>query len=251
MPGFKALVLAGGRGKRLEGIASNRNKCMLKYNGQPLITYSLINAVKTGVEEIIIIVGYRAEDVINYLGNSFQDTRIRYVIQKEQKGLVDAINCSRETMENADFMTFLGDEILVSPRHQDMIKQFREDPELFVMCGVIEVSDRKEISKTYAIIQDNDSSIYRLIEKPRKPLNNIMGTGNCIFRNEIFDYISFTPINQTRGEKELVDMIQCSIDEGEKVKSFNIGKGYININTEEDLIASETLLKKLKEEENQ
>ncbi len=78
-----------------------------------------------------------------------------------------------------------------------------------------------------------------------------MGTGNCIFRNEIFDYISFTPINQTRGEKELVDMIQCSIDEGEKVKSFNIGKGYININTEEDLIASETLLKKLKEEENQ
>lgn len=217
---------------------------MLLFDSQPLISYSLSNAIRAGVKEIVIVVGYRAEDIINHFGNSFKNTKIRYVIQSEQKGLVDAIDCSREALDGSDFMTFLGDEILINPRHREMMTLFN-NPEIFVVCGVVKATNRQNISKTYAIIQDQNSFVYRLIEKPRNPLNDIMGTGNCIFRNDIFEFISHTPINQIRGEKELVDMIQCSIDEGNMVKSFNIGKGYININTEEDIASAEMMFKKL------
>jgi len=237
---LKALILAGGRGKRLENVTSNINKCMLPFKGNPLISYSLENAAKAKVSEIIIVVGYRAEDIINYFGNTCQDTRIKYVIQKEQKGIVHAIECARDTIDGSDFMTFLGDEILLEPRHKEMMELFySSDP--FAVCGVTETDNISDISKTYAIIQDQTSSVYRLIEKPRKPLNNIMGTGNCIFKNGIFDFIPYTPINHNRGEKELVDLIQCSIDEGHMVKSFNIGSGYININTEEDIAIAEKM----------
>jgi len=41
-----------------------------------------------------------------------------------------------------------------------------------------------------------------------------------------------------RKEKELADLIQCAIDDGRLVTSFNIGSGYININTEADITAS-------------
>lgn len=244
-----ALILAGGRGKRMEMVTSSINKCMLPFNGKPLISYSLENAARAGVSEMVIVVGYRAEDIINYFGNRYQNICVKYVIQREQKGIVHAIESARDTIDGADFMSFLGDEILVDPRHEEMMNLFCSSGS-FVICGVTRARNISDISKTYAIIQDQTSNIYRLIEKPRKPLNDIMGTGNCIFKNGIFDYIPYTPVSHNRGEKELVDMIQCAIDEGEPVKSFNIGSGYININTEEDIAAAEKLSQQLLEMED-
>ena len=71
-------------------------------------------------------------------------------------------------------------------------------------------------------------------------MNNIMGTGNCIFNSEIFSYINQTPINQKRGEKELPDLIQCAIDEGNIVKSFKICDHYVNINAPEEIKKAES-----------
>jgi dTDP-glucose pyrophosphorylase len=69
----------------------------------------------------------------------------------------------------------------------------------------------------------------------------MQGPGNCVFRNEILSYIKQTPINQQRGEKELPDLIQCAIDEGNIVKSFVICERYTNINSEDDLQEAELL----------
>ncbi len=90
------------------------------------------------------------------------------------------------------------------------------------------------------IEDDRDRRIYRLIEKPRNPPNDVRGTGNCIFRSEIFNYVEHTPINQSRNEKELPDLIQCAIDDGHLVKAFDIGEGYVNINTPADITIAET-----------
>ena len=116
-----------------------------------------------------------------------------------------------------------------------MVQRFHEN-NLFGICGVVHVDDLVRISKTYALIGDDRTSrIYRLIEKPRVPINNIMGTGNCILRSGIFDYLERTPINVERQERELPDLIQCAIDEGNRVEYFDIGDGYININTPGDI----------------
>src|SRR3990170_2940342 len=111
---MKALILAGGRGKRLDDLSIQNNKCMTKINGRPAIEYNLDNAVDSGVDEIIIVVGYRAEDIINYLGNKYKNKRLSYVIQWEQRGLVHAIECSKEALAGDDFMLLLGDEIMVN-----------------------------------------------------------------------------------------------------------------------------------------
>jgi dTDP-glucose pyrophosphorylase len=66
-----------------------------------------------------------------------------------------------------------------------------------------------------------------------------MGTGNCIFRADIYGYIDRTPTNVERGEKELPDLIQCAVDEGKIVKYMNIGDTYININTPDDICIAE------------
>ena len=232
---LKALILAGGRGNRVRDYTQKENKCMLEFQGKRLIEYSLENAVKLNVNEIIIVVGYMAERIINAYGNSFKGTPIRYIIQWEQKGLVHAIECSRNNIDNSDFFLFLGDEFLVNPDHTSMFKMFSSE-EVFAVCGVVKTNDPALISKTYAILFDREShQIIRFIEKPRNPINNLMGTGNCIFKNEILNYIEHTPVNQVRQEKELPDLIQCAVDDGRKVFFHNLTETYVNVNTPEDL----------------
>jgi NDP-sugar pyrophosphorylase family protein len=239
---MKAIILAAGRGKRLKEATAPVNKCMLKFNERHLIEYSLESASLSNVDEIIIVVGYRAEDIINTFGITYKGTRIRYVFQEEQTGLVDAIEECRQALGGADFILHLADELLINPRPVEMIRRF-QDRDLFVVCGATRVVDRALIKRTYSVIYNPDNNeIYRLIEKPRNPFNDIMGTGNCVFRNGILDFIQFTPIHYVRKEKELPDLIQCAIDDGMEVQLFFIATQYININTPEDIELAEQLL---------
>jgi dTDP-glucose pyrophosphorylase len=239
---MKALILAGGRGKRLDELSVRNNKCMTIINGRPAIEYNLDNAVSAGVDEIVIVVGYRAEDTINYLGNAYKNKRLTYVIQWEQRGLVHAIECAKEALGGDDFMLLLGDEIMVNPRHREMMEEFRKG-EVFALCGILWVENKDLIRRTYTLIQGEDSRIHRLIEKPKSPLNNYQGTGDCVFKNALLNFIEVTPIHHERNEKELPDLIQCAIDEGHVVKSFNICDKYTNINTKEDIAMAEKFFK--------
>ena len=235
---MKALILAGGRGKRLDTFSKDVNKCMIKILGKHVLEFNLDSAVNTSIDEIIIVVGYRAEEIINRYGIEYRGKRIRYVIQWEQQGLVHAIECARQALNGDDFMLMLGDEILINPRHQEMIDYFYGE-EATAICGILQVKDREFIKRTYTIIQGEDGRIFRLIEKPRHPLNSFMGTGDCVFKNEILDYIDFTPIHHERREKELPDLVQSLIDDGKIAKSFIICNKYTNINTEEDIQQAE------------
>jgi dTDP-glucose pyrophosphorylase len=203
--------------------------------GRHLIQFSLESAILSGVEEIVVVVGYRAESIINAFGISYRDIRIRYVLQRELKGLVDAMDQAREALEEQDFILLLGDEILRNPRPREMIACFQEQ-NLFALCGVAQVTDLQEIKKTYAVLHNPyDNRIYRLIEKPKTPTNSYMGTGNCVFSSGILDYIEATPTHPIRRERELPDLIQCAVDDGHPVKLFVIGTDYVNVNTADDM----------------
>jgi len=186
------------------------------------------------VEEIVLVVGHRAEEIINTYGTSFRGKKIRYVIQWEQKGLVHAIECSRGALGKDDFFLLLGDEVLINSRHVEMVKEFRRE-NLFGICGVMWQPDREKIRRTYTVITDERGRIFRLIEKPQKALNNYQGTGHCVFKNGILDYIERTPIHHERKEKELPDLVQCAIDDGHEVRIFLVCDKYTNVNSEEDL----------------
>ncbi len=229
---MKALILAGGRGSRINEFAAGSNKCTIPLNGKPIIEYNLDAIKDLDISEIIIVVGYKAEEIINRYGNNYKGKRIQYVIQWEQKGLVHAIENSKEFLTE-DFLLLLGDELIYKPDHTGMMNRFRES-DVFAVCGVVPVSNMEKISKTYSLFQDDKNTIYRLVEKPKKPFNNLMGTGNCIFNKDIVSYIEKTPINYNRKEKELPDLIQCAIDEGRSIKSFEISTAYFNVNSRED-----------------
>jgi dTDP-glucose pyrophosphorylase len=236
---LKALVLAAGRGNRLNELSKKQNKCMIKIRDRHLIEYNLDHALEVDVDEIVIVVGYKGENIMDLLGNNYNGKPIQYVMQSEQNGLVHAIECAQKTINGNDFFLMLGDEILFNPKHKIMINNFKGNKELFGICGIVKVTDRKQIRKTYNIIKGRNNEISRLIEKPRRPLSDFQGTGHCVFRNQIYNYIKYVPIHHERNEKELPDLIQCAIDDGRTIKAFRIGDKYTNINTYEDLKMAE------------
>ena len=239
---MKALILAGGKGSRLRHQPAAPPKPLLEVGGKKLMDFSLQNAANIGVSEVVVVVSYFTEGVINHYGPKYRDIPITYKIQNDPKGVVHAIECSAGALEGSDFMLMLADEILLGTDHRTMIDVFRTD-DLFAILGVVEVADRSQISKTYSVLQDSVSGqIHRLVEKPRRPHNDVMGTGHCVFKNAILSYIDACPINQARGEKELPDLIQCAIDDGHLVKTHRVGAQYINVNALEDFRAAFALL---------
>ncbi|MFA5858336.1 MAG: sugar phosphate nucleotidyltransferase [Elusimicrobiota bacterium] len=232
---MKALILAGGRGKRLGKVSEGINKCMLPVRGRPLIEHSLDTAVRQKeITEVILVVGYRAEDAINMYGTSYKGTRVKYVIQWEPKGLVDAIDWARPVIGNDDIMLMLGDEIMLNPDHEGMLKKFKNE-NVDILCGVVEVKDKNLIKRTYSMLYEKDDRVIKLVEKPEEPFNNVMGTGNCVFRNSVLGYVESMGINSKRGEKELPDLIQAAVDDNKNVKLYRLCNKYINVNSPEEM----------------
>jgi len=230
----KALILAAGRGTRMEELSGTENKCMLRLHGKRLIEYSLENAASIEeISEIVIVVGYRADSIMGAYSDEFRDKPITYVLQREQRGVVNAMECASGEVGPGPFFLFLADEVTLGGRHREMIRLFEEE-ELFCACGVHPQKDASIISRTYTLRHGPDDRIYQLVEKPKQPFNHLMGTGNILFRSEIFNYVDSTPVNPNRGEKELPDLIQCAIDDGRVVKLFNVCDHYININSREE-----------------
>jgi dTDP-glucose pyrophosphorylase len=252
---MKALILAGGRGKRLGELTQSKNKCILEIHGRPLVTYSLDCASQMDASEIVIVVGYQADELMKIVGNEYKGKPVRYVFQKEQKGLVHAIECAKDSIGKENFFLFLGDELMVNPKHKEMAC-FIQQEKPFVSCGMIKVQDPNLISKTYAIKEEN-GSIVDLIEKPDAGVlksgtvrADLMGTGNCFFNNEIFSYIPRTPINPKRGERELPDLIKAAVLDHQKVKSYLICDEYYNVNVKEEIRDAESFFTHFSEGED-
>tara|TARA_Y100000310_G_C20696353_1_gene826006 strand:- start:396 stop:2273 length:1878 start_codon:yes stop_codon:yes gene_type:complete len=240
---MKALILAGGKGSRIQEITKGESKNVLEVYGKPLVEYNLDQAVKIGVKEIIIVLCHKPKAVISAIGKKYRGIKVTYIIEKEGQGLVNAIWNARKALGGSDFFLMLGDEIVQEGDITGMYEHFHQK-EAMVTCGVVLERDKSSISKTYNLMTNEKGRILRLVEKPKFPVTDLKGTGHCMFKNEILDYIEKTPLDPERKRKELVGLIQAAVDEGRKAYAYPITKRYVNVNTYEDYQIAKDIIRK-------
>ena len=80
---MKAVILAAGFGSRLGSLTKATPKCLIKVNGRRLLDNALECLYQNGIEEVIIVIGYLAEKVKDYLGYQYRSMRLTYVTNKE------------------------------------------------------------------------------------------------------------------------------------------------------------------------
>lgn len=80
---MQALMLAAGKGSRLGKYTKDDTKCMLPLNGKPLIVHTLDKLNNLGIEKLIMVVGYKRENVINFLGHKYKNVEIEYIVSED------------------------------------------------------------------------------------------------------------------------------------------------------------------------
>ena len=76
---MQAIILAAGMGKRLGELTKNNTKCMVEVNGVKLIDRVLTYLSHLDLKRIVIVVGYQAENLVNYVENQYGSLNIEFV----------------------------------------------------------------------------------------------------------------------------------------------------------------------------
>jgi len=76
---MQALILAAGTGSRLGKYTKENTKCMLKINGTTLIKQALEKLNNVGITKLILVVGYKKDNLIEHLGSKYKNITIEYV----------------------------------------------------------------------------------------------------------------------------------------------------------------------------
>lgn len=76
---MQAIILAAGMGKRLGEYTHDNTKCMLEVNGARLIDRALAALKEVAVSRIVLVIGYKGQNVKDYVGSNYQGVPVEYV----------------------------------------------------------------------------------------------------------------------------------------------------------------------------
>jgi len=109
---MKAIILAGGRGKRLRPITDKIPKPLIPINSMPLIERTIKYLKKYGINEIIISSGYRSNKIESFLKKKKNfGCQIIFSIEKTPLGTGGAIKKALKYVEEESFLVLNGDVV--------------------------------------------------------------------------------------------------------------------------------------------
>jgi len=229
------VILAAGRGSRMDQLSTRLPKAVLPVLGEPIIYHQLRAMAKLGLEEAYIVVGYRGFEVVGEI-ERLPDLglKIHYVEQEETLGIAHCVG-RLEPLISGSFMLFLGDIYFDAPGLHEMLEVFSERGADAIL-GAIQEEDEAAIQKNFCIITDQEGWVTRVIEKPRHPKTKLKGVGLYLFTPPVFDAIRRTPRTAMRDEYEITDSIQIMIDDGYRVRASTCINADLNVTVAQDLL---------------
>nr|WP_315000350.1 nucleotidyltransferase family protein [uncultured Capnocytophaga sp.] len=157
---LEAVIMAGGRGKRLSPLTDTIPKPMLRLGDKPIIEHNIDRLISFGVKKIYISVKYLGEQIVNYLGDGSQKgITIEYVWEDEPLGTAGALalinNLSSEhiLLMNSDLFTNVNFESLY-------LKLINENADMAV------ASTEYKVDIPYAVFETREGRVTNFKEKP-------------------------------------------------------------------------------------
>ena len=110
---MQAIILAAGMGKRLGEYTRNNTKCMVPVNGVPLIDRVLTQLSTLNLSRIVIVVGYKGQKLIDYIGNEYKGMKIEYIFNKifDKTNNIYSLALAKDKMQEDDTILLESDLI--------------------------------------------------------------------------------------------------------------------------------------------
>lgn len=238
-----AVVPAAGKGTRLGKIGAALPKALVPIAGRPAIDHIFDMLREAAVEDVILIVGYKKEQLISYVddGSDF-GLRIAHVTQPEQRGIAHAL-LAAEHFVREDFLCLLGDTLLF-PR--DILRKLAEFHTSRKPAATLLVKTLDDVTG-YGVIESDGERVIRVVEKPARgeAPSNLAIVGCYAFSPKIFKVSHKLSPNPRTGEIELTDAVQALIDSGEEVLHLRFEGTYIDTGRLDEIRSADRLLRGL------
>jgi UTP--glucose-1-phosphate uridylyltransferase len=232
----KAVIPAAGLGTRFLPITKTFAKEMLPIIDRPNLQYIAEECHRSGIEELILIINDDKPEIKDYFSRDLEleETllehgktecaemvkevasliKIRFVTQKKQLGLGNAVLCAKEAVGDEDFALILGDDLVFNeenPAIGQLIRTYEKTNH--TILGIQKV-EHDQVNK-YGIISYNskiDEKTYivsSLVEKPKieDTPSDLACVGRYILKNKIFHYLENIKPSK-KGEYELTDALK-------------------------------------------
>jgi mannose-1-phosphate guanylyltransferase len=184
---LKAIILAGGRGKRLKPITDYVPKPLVPIKNIPIIEWQIKYLKKFGIKEIIVCTGYKTEMLQNYLNTKNFGVKITLSIEKSPLGTGGAIKKAGKSIKDKSFFVLNGDIISnIDLRKLSKKQNSIASVELRTKFGTLETSgdkiskfnEKKQITNLWM-----NAGIYHLQKESLKDLPNKGDIEKTLFPN--------------------------------------------------------------------
>lgn len=244
---MKGVILAAGKGSRLEPLTYSIPKEMVHVCGRPLLQHAIDMFKAGGVENIIVIVGNNKAAVFDYLKDGkWTGVDVSYRFQTELEGVAKAIHKAKPLIDEKEvFAVTFGDEI-IEPKDKILneMKAIREKTGAKCVVGLSPVADPQR----YGIAKiDKSGRVLEMFEKPRKPEDlerlksngqHLGANGVFIFDSDVFSYIEKTP-KGAKNEYQISDSIRLMLNDGLPCFAYVHDGIYRDVGTHEALLETE------------
>jgi bifunctional UDP-N-acetylglucosamine pyrophosphorylase/glucosamine-1-phosphate N-acetyltransferase len=177
---------------------------MLPVGDRPLVAHTVDAAVDAGASRLVIVVGYEADAVREFFGDSYRDVPVTFAVQAEQRGTADAVRVAATELDDGPFVVLNGDALYDRPSLRRLyesgpaVGSYRvDDPASY---GVLVTDDQKADGAR------DEIRVTGVIEKPAEPPSNLVNTGAYHFPGEAQAWLDVG--ESERGELELTDVLE-------------------------------------------
>lgn len=253
----KAIVLAAGEGTRLKPITDAIPKEMIRVGRKPAIEHVLEVLKAGGIEDVLIIVGWKKHALVDYLGSGKRlGLKIYFRMQEEPKGTAHAVSLGDDFIGDDDFVVMYGDNYITPYDTMDSIVKLHNEKKSKGTLVLNPVDDPRRFG---VVKMDEDGRIHGMIEKPTweeaEPykLNDhwLNIAGLMILNGKIFSYIDRTKPGK-KGELWLTDSIELMRKDGHEFYGYIFTGKRFDIGTFESLREADRLeMERLAEEEGE
>jgi len=239
---MKGLILAAGRGTRLQPLTVTVSKAMLTLGGAPLISYPLRSLLGAGIREIGIVGGDNLAELETglsvYSSEVGGPAHLSFIHQPSPGGLAHAVQCAQEFCAGDDFVLLFCDNLYsaeLGPALQ-LWGQLRQAPAetCEALIHTITVSDPRAFG---VAVLDASGKVLDLEEKPLEPRSDQAVIGMDILTPLIFEAIArIAP--SPRGELEITDAIMQLVKMGRRVQARALPGWWFDTGTFDSLLAA-------------